>query len=106
MGQMKAAMAYLKDQDVPNYAAVAKLFDVKPTTLRRWFLGISTSRARRHIGAQSGSAKLTMAQSRSSIETYHVSTLERPELPTKTAEPWWPLRFADGQLPMLNTISY
>jgi hypothetical protein len=26
---------------------------------------------------------------------YHVSTLERPELPTKTAEPWWPLRFAD-----------
>jgi hypothetical protein len=45
--------------------------------------------------AQSGSAKLTMAQGRSSIETYHVSTLERPELPTKTAEPWWPLRFAD-----------
>jgi hypothetical protein len=46
-------------------------------------------------GAQSGSAKLSMAQSRSSIETYHVSTLERAELPTKTAEPWWPLRFAD-----------
>jgi hypothetical protein len=38
---------------------------------------------------------LTMAQGRSSIETYHVSTLERPELPTKTAEPWWPLQFAD-----------
>jgi hypothetical protein len=47
------------------------------------------------MGAQCGSAKLTMAQGRSSIETYHVSTLERPELPTKTAEPWWPLRFAD-----------
>jgi hypothetical protein len=46
-------------------------------------------------GAQSGSAKFTMAQSRSSIETYYFSTLERPELPTKTAEPWWPLRFAD-----------
>jgi hypothetical protein len=43
------------------------------------------------MGAQSGSAKLSMAQSRLSIETYHVSTLERPELPTKTAEPWWPL---------------
>jgi hypothetical protein len=47
------------------------------------------------MGAQSGSAKLSMAQSRSSIETYHVSTLERPELRTKTAEPWWPLQFAD-----------
>jgi hypothetical protein len=44
MGQMEAAIAYLKDQDVPNYAAVAKLFDVKPTMLRRWFLGILTSR--------------------------------------------------------------
>jgi hypothetical protein len=50
------------------------------------------------MGAQSGSAKLSMAQSRSSIETYHVPTLERPELPTKTAEPWWPLRFADVDL--------
>jgi hypothetical protein len=49
-------------------------------------------------GAQSGSAKLSMAQRRSSIETYHVSTLERSELPTKTAERWWPLRFADGLL--------
>jgi hypothetical protein len=48
MGQMEAATAYLKDQDVPNYAAVAKLFDVKPTTLRRRFLGISTSRAAAH----------------------------------------------------------
>jgi hypothetical protein len=26
---------------------------------------------------------------------YRVSALERPELPIKTAEPWWPLRFAD-----------
>jgi hypothetical protein len=43
------------------------------------------------IEAQSSSAKLTMAQGRSSIETYHVSTLKWPELPTKTAEPWWPL---------------
>jgi transposase-like protein len=48
MGQMEAAIAYLKDQDVLNYAAVAKLFDVKPTTLRRRFLGISTSRAAAH----------------------------------------------------------
>jgi hypothetical protein len=48
MGQMEAAIAYLKDQDVLNYAAVAKLFDVKPTTLRMRFLGISTSRAAAH----------------------------------------------------------
>jgi hypothetical protein len=54
--------------------------------------------------AQSGSAKLTMAQGRLSIETYHVSTLERPELPTKTAEPWWPLRFADGVFGIPNTF--
>jgi hypothetical protein len=47
------------------------------------------------MGAQSGSAKLTMAQGCLSIETWYVSTLERPELLTKTAEPWWPLRFAD-----------
>jgi hypothetical protein len=40
---MEAAIAYLKDQDVFNYAAVAKLFDVEPSTLRRLFLGISTS---------------------------------------------------------------
>jgi hypothetical protein len=43
------------------------------------------------IGAQSSSAKLTMAQGRLSIKTYYVSILKRPELPTKTAEPWWPL---------------
>jgi hypothetical protein len=30
---------------------------------------------------------LTMAQGRLSIKTYYVSTLKRPELPTKTAEP-------------------
>jgi hypothetical protein len=42
---MEAAIAYLKDQDVPNYAAVAKLFDSKPTTLRRRFLDISTFKA-------------------------------------------------------------
>jgi hypothetical protein len=48
--------------------------------------------------AQSSSAELSMAQSRVSIETYHVSTLERHELPTKTAEPWWPLRFADARI--------
>jgi hypothetical protein len=54
------------------------------------------------MGAQSGSAKLTMAQSRSSIETYYVSTLERPELPTKNAEPWWPLRFADAATAYLH----
>jgi hypothetical protein len=53
-------------------------------------------------GAQSSSAKLSMAQSRSSIETYHVTTLKRPELPTKTAEPWWPLRFADAVPELLN----
>jgi hypothetical protein len=45
----------------------------------------------RLIEAQSGSAKLTMAQGRLSLETYHVSTSKRPELSTKTAEPWWPL---------------
>jgi hypothetical protein len=37
---MEAAIAYLKDQDVPNYTAVAKLFNVKPLILRRRFLGI------------------------------------------------------------------
>jgi hypothetical protein len=42
---MEAAIAYLKDQDVLNYTAVSKLFNVKPTMLRRWFLGISTFRA-------------------------------------------------------------
>jgi hypothetical protein len=45
MGQIEAAIAYLKDQDVPNYAVVAKLFNIKSIILRRWFLGISISRA-------------------------------------------------------------
>jgi hypothetical protein len=58
------------------------------------------------MGAQCGSAKLTMAQGRSSIETYHVSTLERPELPTKTAEPWWPLRFADEKAGQSKQYNY
>jgi hypothetical protein len=40
MGQMEAAIAYLKDQDVLNYAAVFKLFDVKLIVLYRRFLGI------------------------------------------------------------------
>jgi hypothetical protein len=62
-----------------------------------WELRAAHGSSERLMGAQSGSAKLTMAQGRSSIETYHVSTLERPELPTKTAEPWWPLRFADKE---------
>lgn len=45
MGQMEDAIAYLKAQDVPNYAAAAKIYDVQPTTLRRRFLGLATSRA-------------------------------------------------------------
>jgi hypothetical protein len=42
---MEAAIAYLKNQDVPNYAVVAKLFSIKSTILRRPFWGILTSRA-------------------------------------------------------------
>jgi hypothetical protein len=45
MGQMDDAIAFLKAQDAPNYAAAARLYDVQPTTLRRRFLGLATSRA-------------------------------------------------------------
>ena len=42
---MDDAIAFLKAQDAPNYAAAARLYDVQPTTLRRRFLGLATSRA-------------------------------------------------------------
>jgi hypothetical protein len=45
MGQMDDAIAFLKAQDAPNYAAAARLYDVQLTTLRRRFLGLATSRA-------------------------------------------------------------
>jgi hypothetical protein len=45
MGQMDDAIAYLKAQDASNYVAADRLFDVQPTTLRRRFLGLATSRA-------------------------------------------------------------
>jgi Tc5 transposase DNA-binding domain len=45
MGQMDDAIAFLKAQDAPNYAAAARLYDVQPTTLRWRFLGLATSRA-------------------------------------------------------------
>ena len=45
MGQIDDAIAYLKAQDMPNYAAAARIYDVQPTTLRRRFLGLTTSRA-------------------------------------------------------------
>ena len=45
MGQIDDAVAYLKAQDVPSYAAAARLYGVQPTTLRRRFLGLATSRA-------------------------------------------------------------
>ena len=45
MGQIDDAVAYLKAQDAPNYAAAAKIYNVQPTTLRCRFLGLSTSRA-------------------------------------------------------------
>ena len=44
MGQIDDAVTYLKAQDVPNYAAVVKIYNIQPTTLRRRFLGLSTSR--------------------------------------------------------------
>ena len=44
MGQIDDAVAYLKAQDVPNYAAAARLYGVQPTTLRRRFLGLATFR--------------------------------------------------------------
>ena len=45
MGQIEEAVAYLKAQDKPNYAAASRLFGVPPTTLRPRFLGLSTSQA-------------------------------------------------------------
>jgi Tc5 transposase DNA-binding domain len=45
MAQMDQAIAYLKAQDAPNYAGAARIYDVQPTTLRRRFLGLATSRA-------------------------------------------------------------
>jgi hypothetical protein len=45
MGQIDASLAYLKAQKKVNYAAVARLYEVEPTTLRRRFLGKTASRA-------------------------------------------------------------
>ena len=44
MDQIDDAVAYLKAQDAPNYVATAKIYNVQLTTLRRRFLGLSTSR--------------------------------------------------------------
>jgi Tc5 transposase DNA-binding domain len=45
MDQIDAAMAYLRAQKKPNYAAAARTYGVEPTTLRRRFLGLTRSRA-------------------------------------------------------------
>ena len=44
MGQIEHAVAFLKAQDQVNYAAAARLYGVKPTALRRRFLGVTVSR--------------------------------------------------------------
>ena len=43
MGQIEQAIEFLEAQERPNYAAAAKLFKVQETTLRRRFLGLTTS---------------------------------------------------------------
>jgi Tc5 transposase DNA-binding domain len=45
MDQIDAAMAHLRAQKKPNYAAAARTYGVEPTTLRRRFLGLTRSRA-------------------------------------------------------------
>jgi len=45
MAQIDAAIAHLRAQEKPNYAAAGRLFEIEPTTLRRRFLGLTTSRA-------------------------------------------------------------
>ena len=44
MAQMEAALAYLKGLEKPNYAAVAKQFNVVDTTLRRRHIGQTVSK--------------------------------------------------------------
>ena len=44
MSQIDDVVTYLKAQDVSNYVAVTKIYNVQSTTLRRRFLGLSTSR--------------------------------------------------------------
>jgi hypothetical protein len=93
MGQMEAAIAYLKNQDVPNYAAVSKLFDIKPMMLRRRFLGILTSRASANRRGHHGSAVLLKSSGRS-------RPLSHSELPWAALSSLGgherPLQFADG----------
>jgi hypothetical protein len=45
MDQIDAAMAHLRAQKKPNYAAAVRTYGVEPTTLRRRFLGQTRSRA-------------------------------------------------------------
>jgi hypothetical protein len=45
MDQIDAALAHLRAQKKPNYASAARTYGVKPTTLRRRFLGLTRSRA-------------------------------------------------------------
>ena len=45
MGQIELAIAHLKAQEQLNYAAVAKLYGVELTTLRRRFLSLTGTRA-------------------------------------------------------------
>ena len=44
MDQIDDAVAYLKAQDVSNYVAVVKIYNVQSTMLQRRFLGLSISR--------------------------------------------------------------
>ena len=44
MAQIDAAVAYLKAQEHPNYAKADRCFKIEPTTLRRRFMGLTTSR--------------------------------------------------------------
>jgi Tc5 transposase DNA-binding domain len=48
MGQIEHAVAFLKAQDQINYAAAARLCGVKPTALRRRFLGVTISKPQAH----------------------------------------------------------
>lgn len=44
MDQMEAAIAHLRASENINYAEAGRLFGIEPTTLRRRFLGVTTSR--------------------------------------------------------------
>jgi hypothetical protein len=45
MDQIDAALAHLRAQKKPNYAAAVRTYGVEPTTLRRRFLRLTRSRA-------------------------------------------------------------